>query len=69
MFWDSHSNKYIDQIDIGSKIEHLEFHPNKSRMVVSTITDAGLEIQSLIFSTGGIVVNETVVGYDKDYDI
>jgi len=69
MFWDAHSNKYIDRIDIGSKIEHLEFHPNKSRMVVSTITDAGLEIQSLIFSTGGIVVNETLVGYDKDYEI
>jgi hypothetical protein len=69
MFWDSHSNRYIDQIDIGSKIEHLEFHPNKSRMVISTITEAGLEIQSLIFSTGGIVVNETLVGYDKDYEI
>jgi hypothetical protein len=70
MFWDAHYNKYIDRIDIGSKIEHLEFHPNKSRMVVSTITDAGLEIQSLIFSAGGgIVVNETLVGYDKDYDI
>jgi hypothetical protein len=69
MFWDAHSNKYIDRIDIGSKIEHLEFHPNKSRMVISTITDAGLEIQSLIFSTGGIVVNETLVGYDKDYEI
>ena len=38
-------------------------------MVVSTITDAGLEIQSLIFSTGGIVVNETIIGYDKDYEI
>jgi hypothetical protein len=69
MFWDSHSNRYIDQIDIGSKIEHLEFHPNKSRMVVSIITEAGLEIQSLIFSRGGIVVNETLVGYDKDYEI
>jgi hypothetical protein len=69
MFWDAYSNQYIDRIDIGSKIEHMEFHPNKSRMVVSTITDAGLEIQSLIFSTGGIVVNETIVGYDKDYEI
>ena len=69
MFWDSHSNRYIDQIDFGSKIEHMEFHPNKSRMVVSIITEAGLEIQSLIFSRGGIVVNETLVGYDKDYEI
>jgi hypothetical protein len=69
MFWDANSNRYIDRIDIGSKIEHLEFHPNKSRMVISTITDAGLEIQSLNFSTGGIVVNETLVGYDKDYEI
>jgi len=69
MFWDSHSNKYIDRLDFGSKIENMEFHPNKSRMVISTITDAGLEIQSLIFSTGGIVVNETLVGYDKDYEI
>jgi len=69
MFWDSHSNKYIDQLDFGSKIEHMEFHPNKSRMVVSIITEAGLEIQSLIFSRGGIVVNETIVGYDKDYEI
>jgi len=69
MFWDAHSNRYIDRIDIGSKIEHMEFHPNKSRIVVSTITDAGLEIQSLIFYTGGIVVNETLVGYDKDYEI
>jgi hypothetical protein len=69
MFWDAYSNRYIDRIDIGSKIEHMEFHPNKSRMVISTITDAGLEIQSLIFSGGGIIVNETVVGYDKDYEI
>ena len=69
MFWDAYSNQYIDRIDIGSKIENLEFHPNKSRMVISTITDASLEIQSLIFSTGGIVVNETIVGYDKDYEI
>jgi len=69
MFWDAYSNQYIDRIDIGSKIEHMEFHPNKSRMVVSTISDSGLEIQSLIFSTGGIVVNETIVGYDKDYEI
>ena len=69
MFWDAYSNKYIDRIDIGSKIEHMEFHPNKSRMVVSTISDSGLEIQSLIFSTGGIVVNETLIGYDKDYEI
>jgi hypothetical protein len=69
MFWDAHSNRYIDRIDIGSKIEHMDFHPNKSRMFASIITDAGLEIQSLIFSGGGIVVNETVVGYDKDYEI
>ena len=69
MFWDAHSNRYIDRLDFGSKIEHMEFHPNKSRMVVSTITDAGLEIQSLIFSCGGIIVNETIVGYDKDYEI
>ena len=69
MFWDAHSNRYIDRIDIGSKIEHMEFHPNKSRMVVSTINGTNLEIQSLIFSGGGIVVNETIVGYDKDYEI
>jgi hypothetical protein len=69
MFWDAHSNRYIDRLDFGSKIENMEFHPNKSRMVISTITDAGLEIQSLIFSSGGIVVNETIVGYDKDYKI
>jgi len=69
MFWDAHSNRYIDRIDIGSKIEHMDFHPNKSRMFASIITDAGLEIQSLIFSGGGIVVNETLVGYDKDYEI
>ena len=49
MFWDAHSNRYIDRLDFGSKIENMEFHPNKSRMVISTITDAGLEIQSLIF--------------------
>lgn len=69
MFWDAHSNRYIDRIDIGSKIYHMEFHPNKSRMVVSTINGTGLEIQSLIFSNGGIIVNETIVGYDKDYKI
>lgn len=69
MFWDAHSNRYIDRLDFGSEIYHMEFHPNKSRMVISTITDAGLEIQSLIFSNGGIVVNETIVGYDKDYKI
>ena len=69
MFWDAHSNRYIDRIDIGSKIEHMEFHQNKSRMVVSTINGTNLEIQSLIFSGGGIVVNETIVGYDKDYEI
>jgi len=69
MFWDANSNRYIDRLDFGSEIYHMEFHPNKSRMVVSTITEAGLEIQSLIFSTGGIVVNETLVGYDKDYEI
>lgn len=69
MFWDAYSNRYIDRIDIGSKIEHMEFHPNKSRMVISTINGTGLEIQSLIFSRGGIIVNETVVCYDKDYEI
>jgi hypothetical protein len=69
MFWDAYSNRYIDRLDFGSEIYHMEFHPNKSRMVVSTITEAGLEIQSLIFSGGGIIVNETVVGYDKDYEI
>jgi len=69
MFWDAHSNRYIDRIDIGGKIEHMEFHQNNSRMVVSTINGTGLEIQSLIFSRGGIIVNETVVGYDEDYEI
>ena len=69
MFWDAYSNRYIDRLDFGSKIEHMEFHPNKSRMVVSTINGTNLEIQSLIFSGGGIVVNETIVGYDKDYEI
>lgn len=69
MFWDAHSNRYIDRIDIGSKIEHMEFHPNKSRMVVSTINGTGLEIQSLIFSRGGIIVNETVIGYHEKYEI
>lgn len=69
MFWDSHSNRYIDRLDFGSEIYHMEFHPNKSRMVVSKLTDSGLEIQSLIFSNCGIVVNETIVGYDKDYKI
>jgi hypothetical protein len=38
-------------------------------MVISIINGTNLEIQSLIFSGGGIVVNETVVGYDKDYEI
>ena len=69
MFWDAYSNRYIDRLDFGSKIEHMEFHPNKSRMVVSTINGTNLEIQSLIFSGGGIIVNETIVGYDKDYEI
>jgi hypothetical protein len=69
MFWDAHSNRYIDRLDFGSKIEHMEFHPNKSRMVVSTINGTGLEIQSLIFSRGGIIVNETVVGYHEKYEI
>lgn len=69
MFWDAYSNRYIDRLDFGSKIEHMEFHPNKSRMVISTINGTNLEIQSLIFSGGGIIVNETIVGYDKDYEI
>lgn len=73
MFWDAHSNRYIDRLDFGSEIYHMEFHPNKSRMVVSKLTDdgpdAGLEIQSLIFSNGGIVVNETVVRYPEGYEI
>jgi hypothetical protein len=69
MFWDANSNKYIDRINISGKIEHLEFHPNKSRMVVSTINGTGLEIQSLIFSSGGIIVNETVIGYNEKYEI
>ncbi len=69
MFWDANSNKYIDQLDFGNKIEHLEFHPNKSRMIVGIINDAGLEIQSLIFSYGGIIVNEIMVDYNKYYDI
>ena len=73
MFWDAHSNRYIDRLDFGSEIYHMEFHPNKSRMVISKLTDdgpdAGLEIQSLIFSNGGIVVNETVVRYPEGYEI
>ena len=69
MFWDSRSNRYIDRIDVNNKIEHLELHPNKSRMVISTINRSGLEIQSLIFWEGGIIFNETIVGYDKDYEI
>ena len=69
MFWDAHSNRYIDRIDIDNKIEHLELHPNKSRMVVSAINGSGLEIQSMIFWEGGIKFNETIVGYDKDYEI
>lgn len=69
MFWDAHSNRYIDRIDVNNKIEHLELHPNKSRMVISTINRGGLEIQSLIFWEGGITFNETIIGYDKDYEI
>ena len=73
MFWDSHSNRYIDRLDFDSEIYHIEFHPNKSRMAISKLTDdgpdAGLEIQSLIFSSGGIVVNETVVRYPEGYEI
>ena len=69
MFWDAHSNRYIDRIDVNNKIEHLELHPNKSRMVISTINENGLEIQSLIFWEGGITFNETIIGYDKDYEI
>jgi len=69
MFWDAYSNRYIDRLDFGSKIEHMEFHQNKSRMVISTISGNNLEIQSIIFSQGGIIVNETIVGYDKNYEI
>jgi hypothetical protein len=69
MFWDAHSNRYIDRIDIDNKIEHLELHPNKSEIVISTINRGGLEIQSLIFWEGGITFNETIIGYDKDYEI
>jgi len=69
MFWDAHSNRYIDRIDVNNKIEHLELHPNKSQIVISTINRGGLEIQSLIFWEGGITFNETIVGYDKDYEI
>ena len=69
MFWDAYSNRYIDRIDVNNKIKHLELHPNKSRMVISTINRGGLEIQSLIFWEGGITFNETIISYDKDYDI
>ena len=69
MFWDAYSNQYIDRINVDDKIENLELHPNKSRMVISTINGTGLEIQSIIFLEGGISFNETIVGYDKDYDI
>ena len=69
MFWDAHSNRYIDRIDVNNKIKHLELHPNKSQMVISTINRGGLEIQSLIFWEGGITFNETIIGYDKDYEI
>lgn len=69
MFWDARSNRYIDRIDVNNKIENLELHPNKSRMVISTINGTGLEIQSLIFWEGGITFNEMIVGYDKDYEI
>ena len=74
IFWDAQSNKHIDRIDFGSEIYHMEFHPNKSRMVISKLTDdgpdAGLEIQSLIFSHGGgIIVNDTVVRYPEGYEI
>ena len=54
MFWDAYSNQYIDRINVDDKIENLELHPNKSRMVISTINGTGLEIQSIIFLEGGI---------------
>jgi hypothetical protein len=69
MFWDAYSNRYIDRINVDDKIENLELHPNKSRMVISTINGTGLEIQSIIFLEGGISFNETIVGYDKNYEI
>jgi WD40 repeat protein len=68
IFWDTKTYKFIDSIEIGNEIQNIEFHPSKTKLVVSLIKEnLGLEIQSLTLTTHGIIFNETIIGYEPEF--
>jgi hypothetical protein len=68
IFWDTKTYKFIDSIEIGDEIQNIEFHPSKTKLVVSLIKEnLGLEIQSLTLTTHGIIFNETIIGYEPEF--
>ena len=70
IFWDAKTHQFFDSIEIGNEIQNIEFHPSKTKLVVSVIQEnLGLEIQSLTLSTHGIIFNETIIAYERNFSI
>jgi hypothetical protein len=68
IFWDSKKYKYIDCIEIESKLENIEFHPTESRMIVSLIREnLGLEFQYLHLKKNRIEFNQTLIAHEPDF--
>jgi len=68
IFWDSKKYKFIDCIEIESKLENIEFHPTESRMIVSLIREnLGLEFQSIHLKKNGIDFNQTLLAYEPEF--
>jgi hypothetical protein len=68
IFWDIKKYKYIDCIEIESKLENIEFHPTESRMIVSLIREnLGLEFQSLHLKKNGIDFNQTLIAHEPEF--
>jgi hypothetical protein len=68
IFWDSKKHKYIDCIEIESKLENIEFHPTESRMIVSLIREnLGLEFQSILLKKDGIDFNQTLIAHEPEF--